>query len=90
VILTIGMNIVLVESDSDAAAAVARVPEARRPMVSVAKPAQAADMLQAFIDAGFGGFTLSNMTQPDRESILLAGELIKLVNGSSVGAARRG
>jgi hypothetical protein len=55
-------------------------------MVSVATPAQAAENLREFVDAGFGGFTLSNMTQPTTESIALAGELIKLVRGSRVAA----
>jgi F420-dependent oxidoreductase-like protein len=86
VMLTVGMNIVLVEHEKDAAAAVAMVPEQRRPMVSVATPAQAAENLRGYLDAGFGGFTLSNMTQPTVESIALAGELIKLVRGSRVAA----
>jgi F420-dependent oxidoreductase-like protein len=86
VMLTIGMNIVLVENQKQAEAAIARVPAARRPMVSVATTAEAAEMLQPYLDAGFGGFTLSNMTQPDVESIALAGELIKLVRGSQVAA----
>jgi alkanesulfonate monooxygenase SsuD/methylene tetrahydromethanopterin reductase-like flavin-dependent oxidoreductase (luciferase family) len=80
------MNIVLVANQKDAAAAVERVPEQRRSMVSVATPDKAADMLRPFLDAGFGGFTLSNLTQPNPESIALAGELIKLVRGSQVAA----
>jgi F420-dependent oxidoreductase-like protein len=86
VMLTIGLNIVLVENEKDSAAAVARVPEQRRPMVSAATPVQAAENLRQLVDAGFGGFTLSNMTQPTTESIALAGELIKLVRGSRVSA----
>jgi F420-dependent oxidoreductase-like protein len=86
VLLTIGMNIVLVANEKDAAAAVERVPEQRRSMVSAATPDKAAEMLRPFLDAGFGGFTLSNMTQPNAESIALAGELIKLVRGSQVAA----
>ncbi|MGA7910663.1 MAG: LLM class F420-dependent oxidoreductase [Candidatus Dormiibacterota bacterium] len=86
VMLTIGMNIVLVENKKQAEAAVARVPAERRPMVSVATTAEAAEMLRPYLDAGFGGFTLSNMTQPNAESIALAGELIKLVRGSQVAA----
>lgn len=84
VMLIIGMNIVLVENEKEAEAAVARVPEQRRPMVSVATPADAAEMMRPYLDAGFGGFTLSNMTQPNAESIALGGELIKLVRGSQV------
>ena len=84
VMLTIGMNIVLVAHEKDAAAAVERVPEQRRSMVSVATPDQAAETLRPYLEAGFGGFTFSNMTQPNPESIGLAGELIKLVRGSQV------
>jgi F420-dependent oxidoreductase-like protein len=84
VMLTIGMNIVLVAHEKDAAAAVERVPEQRRSMVSVATPDQAAETLQPYLEAGFGGFTFSNMTQPNPESIGLAGELIKLVRGVQI------
>jgi len=86
VMLTIGMNIVLVAHEKDSAAAVERVPEQRRSMVSVATPGKAAEILRPYLDAGFGGFTLSNMTQPNAESIALAGELIKLVRGSQATA----
>lgn len=85
-LLTIGMNLVLVEHEHDAKPLLASIPESRRSMVSVATPAQAAERLQPYLDAGFGGFTLSNQTLPTKEAIALGGELIKLVRGSGVTA----
>jgi alkanesulfonate monooxygenase SsuD/methylene tetrahydromethanopterin reductase-like flavin-dependent oxidoreductase (luciferase family) len=80
------MNLVLVEHEHDAKPLLASIPESRRSMVSVATPAQAAERLQPYLDAGFGGFTLSNQTLPTKEAIALGGELIKLVRGSGVTA----
>ena len=54
----------------------------------VATAAQGAEFLQAYVEAGFGGFTLNNPTFPTVESIGLGGELIKLMRGSNVGAGR--
>src|SRR5260370_41708969 len=54
VMLTIGVNVVLLEHEKDAAAAVERVPEPRRPLVSVALPEQAAANLGKFIASGLG------------------------------------
>ncbi|MGH9122809.1 MAG: LLM class F420-dependent oxidoreductase [Acidimicrobiales bacterium] len=84
VLLTVGLNLVLVENEREAKAMMERVPVERRPMVTAASPAEAAELIDSYIKAGFGGFTLSNLTQPDAESIGRAGELIKLVNGSRV------
>jgi F420-dependent oxidoreductase-like protein len=84
VLLTIGMNIILVDSERDGKALFDRIPDERKPMVRIATPAQAAESLQPYVDAGFGGFTLSNMTSPTVESIAKAGELIKLISGARV------
>ncbi|HEY1420864.1 MAG TPA: TIGR03560 family F420-dependent LLM class oxidoreductase [Candidatus Dormibacteraeota bacterium] len=81
VLLTVGLNILLVENEGEARAMMERVPVERRPMVTSARPEQAAELIDTHMRAGFGGFTLSNMTQPDVESIAKAGELIKLVRG---------
>ena len=84
VLLTLGMNIILVDNEREGKALLERIPEERKPMVQLATPAQAAERLQPFVDAGFGGFTLSNMTSPTVESIGKAGELIKLMRGARV------
>ncbi len=85
VLLTIGMNIILVDDEKEGKALFDRIPEERKPMVRIATPDQAAETLQRYVDAGFGGFTLSNMTSPTVESIAKAGELIKLMSGAKVG-----
>ena len=77
-----GTLAILVENTRDAKAQLERIPEERRAMVIVATPAEVADRLQPFIDAGFGGFTLSNQTLPTKEAIALGGELIKLLSGA--------
>jgi F420-dependent oxidoreductase-like protein len=79
VLLTIGAGVVLVEHERDAKAILERIPAARRATVFTATPAQAAERLGSYLDAGFGGFTLSNQTLPTPESIGLAGELIRLM-----------
>jgi F420-dependent oxidoreductase-like protein len=86
VLLTIGIGLILTEDERAGRALLERIPEERRPMIRVATPDQAAEILRPYIDAGFGGFTLNNPTFPTIESIGLAGELIKLVRGSGVAA----
>jgi F420-dependent oxidoreductase-like protein len=85
VLLTVGLNIILVDDEREGKALFDRIPDERKPMVSIATPAQAAEKLRLYVDAGFGGFTLSNMTSPTVESIGKAGELIKLMKGVRVG-----
>ena len=85
VLLTIGMNIILVDDEREGKALFDRIPDERKPMVKIATPEQAAESLRAYVDAGFGGFTLSNMTSPTAEAIGRAGELIKLMEGVRVG-----
>lgn len=84
VLLTIGANIALVENEAEGKAIMDRIPDTRRPMVSVARPEQAAETLQRYVDAGFSGFTLSNPALPTVEAIGRAGELIKLMSGVRV------
>jgi F420-dependent oxidoreductase-like protein len=82
VLLTVGVGIVLVENERDAKAVLESIPAGRRAMVATATIPQAAETLGKYLDAGFGGFTLSNQTLPTTESIGLAGELIKLVRAA--------
>ncbi len=84
VLLTLGAPLVLVENEHEAGAMLARIPEARRPFFKAVTPAQGADYLHGYVDAGFGGFTLNNPTLPTPEHIARAGELIKLMSGSRV------
>ncbi|TMF37017.1 MAG: LLM class F420-dependent oxidoreductase [Chloroflexi bacterium] len=86
VLLTVGVGLILVENEKDAKAILDQVPPERRPMVMAARVPQAAEFLGPYLDAGFGGFTLSNPALPTVDAIGLAGELIKTVRGSSVAA----
>jgi F420-dependent oxidoreductase-like protein len=85
VLLTLGAGIVLVESDREAKAVLDRIPEARRSQLQAVTPPQAAEVLQRYVDAGFGGFTFNNPSLPTPEAIARAGELIKLMSGARVG-----
>ena len=69
---------VLVRSDREAAAALEQIAPARRALMSALTPEQAADALQPYIDAGFGGFVFRNPTFLTTESLGMAGELISL------------
>lgn len=78
--LTIGAGVLIVESEREGKALLERIPEQRRPFIQAVTPPQAAEVLQGYVDAGFGGFTLNNPTLPTAEAIARAGEVIKLVN----------
>jgi alkanesulfonate monooxygenase SsuD/methylene tetrahydromethanopterin reductase-like flavin-dependent oxidoreductase (luciferase family) len=80
VLLTAGIGLALVEHECDAASLLQRIPASRRATVAAATVPQAVELLGKYIDAGFGGFTLSNQTLPAVESIELAGELINAVH----------
>ena len=87
--LTLGIGIILVDDEKAGAAILERIPEQRRPMMQVATPDRAAEILQRYVDAGFGGFTFNNPTLPTPEAIARAGEMIKLVRGAVGDRARR-
>lgn len=86
VLLTLGVGLVLVKEEREAKAIIDRIPEERRPMIRAMTFGQAPEFLQAYLDAGFGGFTFNNPTLPTVEAIERAGEVIKAVRGSSVPA----
>jgi hypothetical protein len=81
-LLTVGVGLLLVKNQRNAASVVERIPAARRLTVVTATLPQAAELLGEYIDAGFGGFTFSNQTLPTTDSIELAGELIEMMRGS--------
>ncbi len=86
VLLTIGIGMVLVKHEKEGSAILERIPPERRAMIRISTVDQAAEILRPYVDAGFGGFTFSNPALPTADAIGLAGELIKLVRGSSVAA----
>jgi F420-dependent oxidoreductase-like protein len=89
VVLTLGIGIILVNDEREGRAILERIPEQRRPMISIATPERAAEILQRYIDAGFGGFTFNNPTLPTPEAIARAGEMIRLVRSAVPDRARR-
>jgi F420-dependent oxidoreductase-like protein len=86
VLLTVGLTLVLAENEKDAKALLDGMTAERRAMAITVDVQQAAEILSQYMDAGFGGFTFNNNVLQTKESIALAGELIKVVNGSAVPA----
>jgi alkanesulfonate monooxygenase SsuD/methylene tetrahydromethanopterin reductase-like flavin-dependent oxidoreductase (luciferase family) len=86
VLLTLGVTLVLAETEKDAKAILDSLTPERRAMARVATVSQAAELLGQYMEAGFGGFTLNNNIYATDESIALAGELIKAVRTSAVSA----
>jgi len=79
ILRTVMSPVFLVPDEAHAAAALERLAPERRATVKIATPAQAAEYLQKYIDAGLTGFIFRNMElTPD--AIPLAGELIKLMS----------
>jgi F420-dependent oxidoreductase-like protein len=79
IVKTVTVPYVLVERPEDAEAAVARVPGTRRAESIAVTPAECAEQLATYVDAGFGGFVFRNATLPSVESLGLAGEVIRLM-----------
>jgi F420-dependent oxidoreductase-like protein len=86
VLLTVGLTLVLAENEKDAKALLEGMTPERRAMAITVNVAQAAEVIGQYMDAGFGGFTFNNNVLQTKDSIALAGELIKTVNGSAVAA----
>lgn len=86
VLLTVGLTLVLAENEKDAKALMDALTPERRAMAVTANVAQAAEIIGQYMEAGFGGFTFNNNVLRTKESMALAGELIKVVRGSAVPA----
>src|SRR5258708_4785374 len=84
--LTLGGGLVLVDDEKDGKAILDSLSPERRAMARVATIPQAAEVIGAWMDAGFTGFTFNNNIYGTDESIARVGELIKVVNGSKVSA----
>jgi len=84
VLLTVGIGLAIVENEKQGKAVLDALPAERRATSRAVTPEQAAEFLRPYIDAGFGGFTFNNTVLPTVEAIGLAGEMIKMVRGSSV------
>ena len=86
VLLTVGLNVILVENERDGHAVMEKLHPERRAMSSIETVNRAAETIGKYMEAGFGGFTFGNVTLRTPEAIALAGELIKTVKGSQIAA----
>jgi alkanesulfonate monooxygenase SsuD/methylene tetrahydromethanopterin reductase-like flavin-dependent oxidoreductase (luciferase family) len=77
--LTMASPVLLVADEREGAALLDRLPPERRASVSAVPPAQAADVLRPYLDAGFVGFTFNNPVLPTPDAIGLAGELLAML-----------
>jgi len=56
-----------------------RIPEERRAFVKIGGPAESADALRPYLDAGFTGFTFNNNIYSTPEAIGEVGEVLRLI-----------
>jgi F420-dependent oxidoreductase-like protein len=86
ILRTVSVPLLLVASERDKAAVLAHIPEDRRAAMTAATVPEAAEFLDRYIDAGFGGFIFRNATARTPEAVALIGELIKLMRKQGVPA----
>jgi F420-dependent oxidoreductase-like protein len=79
ILRTIMSPVVLVADQREAEATLGRLSPERRSQVKAATPAEAAEALQPYLEAGFGGFIFRNTTMLTPEAVGLAGELMRLM-----------
>ena len=77
---TMAAPVLLAADEREAARLLERIPPERRPYVNLGPPAQAAEQLRPYLDAGFTGFTFNNNVLTTPDSIGLAGELLRLIS----------
>jgi F420-dependent oxidoreductase-like protein len=86
ILRTVSVPLVVVESEADKAAFLARIPESARAMVDPVTVAQGVDKLGKYLDAGFGGFIFRNATHRTPEAVARVGELIKAMRSEGSAA----
>lgn len=84
ILRTVSVPIVVGESEKDAAAVLAAMPEARRAGFTAVTVGQGADIIHRYIDAGFGGFIFRNAVARTPEAVDRLGELVKLTRAEGV------
>ena len=77
--LTMAAPVVVAGSDAAARAVTERIPPERRPFVTAGTPAQMADAIRPYLEAGFTGFTFNNSIYRTPEAIGHVGELLRLI-----------
>jgi alkanesulfonate monooxygenase SsuD/methylene tetrahydromethanopterin reductase-like flavin-dependent oxidoreductase (luciferase family) len=78
---TMAAPVMVAASEAEAKAMLDTVPPDQRGNSIAGSPAQAADALRPYLDAGFTGFTFRNNALRTPESIGVAGELLRLIGG---------
>jgi len=79
ILRTIMSPVILVADKSQAEATLSRLSPERRAQVATATPAEAAEALQPYLEAGFSGFIVRNTTRMTPEAIGLSADLIRLM-----------
>ena len=79
----LGVGLVLVENEKDGKAILDTLSPERRAMATVATLPRAEELIGTYMENGFTGFTFNNNIYGTDESMARAGELIKVVNGST-------
>ena len=79
ILRTIMAPVILVADQGQAEATLSHLSPERRAQVTPATPAEAAEALQPYVEAGFGGFIFRNTSMMTPEAIGLAGELMRLM-----------
>ena len=77
---TMATPVLLAADERDKQATLDRLPPERRAHVNIGPPAQVAEGLRPYLDAGFTGFTFNDTVLDTPEKIGLAGELLRLVS----------
>jgi F420-dependent oxidoreductase-like protein len=77
---TMTTPVLVAATESDRESMLQRLPPERRANIVVGTPAQAAEGLRPYLDAGFTGFTFNNPLVPNAEAIGAAGELLRLIS----------
>jgi F420-dependent oxidoreductase-like protein len=78
---TMATPVVVAATEAEARTLLELVPPERRPHVAAGTPAQMAEALQPYLDAGFTGFTFNNSIYGTPEAIGRLGELLRLIGG---------
>jgi F420-dependent oxidoreductase-like protein len=78
---TMAAPAIVARDEAAKASLLAAMPVERRPYIQGGTPAQAAEVLKRYIDAGFTGFTFNNTLYKTAEQIALVGEVLQLIGG---------
>ena len=86
ILRTVASPVIPVANERAKARALELVPEERRSMMQPVLVEEGAEILQRYLDAGFGGFVFRNAQVRTPEAIALVGELIGMMRGQEVPA----